>query len=86
MLKKEIWCLRDEYEKLDKLLKEKDIEFSSSSTTCSTSESVSWNLLLLSITFCHWLLFQFQLISLRRIVYNISLLLRRDLLMFNLLF
>lgn len=37
LLKKEIWCLRDEYEKLDKLLKEKNIDFSSSSTT---SESV----------------------------------------------
>ncbi|XP_049824601.1 dual specificity protein kinase splA isoform X2 [Aethina tumida] len=37
MLKKEIWCLRDEYDKLDKLLKEKKIEFSSSSTTCSSS-------------------------------------------------
>lgn len=41
MLKKEIWCLRDEYDKLDKLLKEKEYEFSSSSTTCSTSDSVS---------------------------------------------
>ncbi|XP_044261609.1 uncharacterized protein LOC123009394 isoform X2 [Tribolium madens] len=41
MLKKEIWCLRDEYDKLDKLLKEKEYEFSSSSTTCSTSDSES---------------------------------------------
>jgi hypothetical protein len=40
MLKKEIWCLRDEYDKLDKLLKEKEYDFSSSSTTCSTSDSV----------------------------------------------
>ncbi|KRT86224.1 hypothetical protein AMK59_1077, partial [Oryctes borbonicus] len=40
MLKKEIWCLRDEYDKLDKLLKEKEISFSSSSTTC-TSETES---------------------------------------------
>lgn len=37
MLKKEIWCLRDEYDKLDKLLKEKKIDFSSSSTTYSSS-------------------------------------------------
>ncbi|KAJ3650428.1 hypothetical protein Zmor_016529 [Zophobas morio] len=42
MLKKEIWCLRDEYEKLDKLLKEKEYDFSSSSsTTCTTSDSES---------------------------------------------
>lgn len=42
MLKKEIWCLRDEYDKLDKLLKEKKIDFSSSSTTySSSSDSVS---------------------------------------------
>ncbi|XP_044763403.1 uncharacterized protein LOC123320226 isoform X2 [Coccinella septempunctata] len=40
LLKKEIWCLRDEYEKLDKLLKEKNIDFSSSSTT-SESDSCS---------------------------------------------
>ncbi|KAI4454503.1 hypothetical protein MML48_9g00009089 [Holotrichia oblita] len=40
LLKKEIWCLRDEYDKLDKLLKEKEISFSSSSTTC-TSETES---------------------------------------------
>lgn len=39
MLKKEIWCLRDEYDKLDRLLKEKKIDFSSSSTTCSESVS-----------------------------------------------
>ncbi|GJQ77956.1 hypothetical protein Trydic_g2317 [Trypoxylus dichotomus] len=38
LLKKEIWSLRDEYDKLDKLLKEKEISFSSSSTTC-TSET-----------------------------------------------
>ncbi|KAL1500837.1 hypothetical protein ABEB36_006268 [Hypothenemus hampei] len=37
MLKKEIWCLRDEYDKLDKLLKDKKIDFSSSSTTYSSS-------------------------------------------------
>ncbi|CAG9772726.1 unnamed protein product [Ceutorhynchus assimilis] len=37
MLKKEIWCLRDEYEKLDKLLKDKKIDFSASSTTYSSS-------------------------------------------------
>ncbi|XP_017772443.1 PREDICTED: uncharacterized protein LOC108559619 isoform X2 [Nicrophorus vespilloides] len=36
MLKKEIWCLRDEYARLDKLLKEKDF---SSSSTCSSSDS-----------------------------------------------
>ncbi|KAL3271514.1 hypothetical protein HHI36_021993 [Cryptolaemus montrouzieri] len=41
LLKKEIWCLRDEYEKLDKLLKEKEIDFSSSSTTTSETESCS---------------------------------------------
>ncbi|RZC33212.1 MIP-T3 domain containing protein [Asbolus verrucosus] len=41
MLKKEIWCLRDEYEKLDKLLKEREYDFSSSSTTCSSSSSDS---------------------------------------------
>lgn len=39
MLKKEIWCLRDEYDKLDKLLKDKKIDFSSSSTTLSSSSS-----------------------------------------------
>ncbi|KAH1003068.1 hypothetical protein HUJ05_011012 [Dendroctonus ponderosae] len=39
MLKKEIWCLRDEYDKLDKLLKDKKIDFSSSSTTFSSSSS-----------------------------------------------
>ncbi|XP_060533186.1 uncharacterized protein LOC132706101 isoform X2 [Cylas formicarius] len=37
MLKKEIWCLRDEYDKLDKLLKDKKLDFSSSSTTYSSS-------------------------------------------------
>ncbi|XP_076256716.1 uncharacterized protein LOC143194050 isoform X3 [Rhynchophorus ferrugineus] len=37
MLKKEIWCLRDEYDKLDKLLKDKKMDFSSSSTTYSSS-------------------------------------------------
>ncbi|XP_050301938.1 homeobox protein 4 isoform X3 [Anthonomus grandis grandis] len=41
MLKKEIWCLRDEYEKLDKLLKDKKLDFSSSSTTYSSSSSDS---------------------------------------------
>ncbi|XP_030760269.1 uncharacterized protein LOC115885471 isoform X2 [Sitophilus oryzae] len=42
MLKKEIWCLRDEYDKLDKLLKDKKMDFSSSSTTySSTSDSES---------------------------------------------
>ncbi|KAK9880673.1 hypothetical protein WA026_011909 [Henosepilachna vigintioctopunctata] len=40
LLKKEIWCLRDEYEKLDKLLKDKEIDVSSSSTT-SESDSCS---------------------------------------------
>ncbi|XP_045468153.1 uncharacterized protein LOC123676344 isoform X2 [Harmonia axyridis] len=41
LLKKEIWCLRDEYEKLDKLLKEKNIDFSSSSTTSDSDSSSS---------------------------------------------
>lgn len=36
-LRKEIWCLRDEYDKLDKLLKEK--ETGESGTSCS-SDSV----------------------------------------------
>lgn len=37
MLKKEIWCLRDEYDKLDRLVKEKKIDFSSSTTGSSDS-------------------------------------------------
>ncbi|CAH1164779.1 unnamed protein product [Phaedon cochleariae] len=37
MLKKGLWYLRDEYDKLEKLVKDKKIGFSSSSTTCSTS-------------------------------------------------
>ncbi|XP_074031976.1 uncharacterized protein isoform X2 [Leptinotarsa decemlineata] len=37
MLKKGLWYLRDEYDKLEKLIKDKKIDFSSSSTTCSTS-------------------------------------------------
>nr|XP_022920471.1 GATA zinc finger domain-containing protein 8 [Onthophagus taurus] len=41
MLKKEMWCLRDAYDKLDKLIKEKEINFSSSSGTCSGSETES---------------------------------------------
>lgn len=41
MLKKEIWYLRDEYEKLDKLLKQKEVDFSSSSSTCSSDSEAS---------------------------------------------
>lgn len=41
MLKKEIWCLRDGYDKLERLIKEKGIDSSSSSTSCSSSDSVS---------------------------------------------
>nr|CAI5824388.1 unnamed protein product [Callosobruchus analis] len=42
MLKKGLWYLRDEYDKLERLIKDKKIDFSSSSTTCtSSSESVS---------------------------------------------
>ncbi|XP_057651088.1 uncharacterized protein LOC130890783 isoform X2 [Diorhabda carinulata] len=37
MLKKGLWYLRDEYDKLEKLIKDKKIDFSSSSTTGSTS-------------------------------------------------
>lgn len=37
MLKKEIWCLRDGYDKLERLIKEKGIDSSSSSSTCSSS-------------------------------------------------
>lgn len=41
MLKKEIWCLRDGYDKLERLIKEKGIDSSSSTTTtCSSSDSV----------------------------------------------
>ncbi|KAJ8931384.1 hypothetical protein NQ314_015709 [Rhamnusium bicolor] len=39
MLKKGLWYLRDEYDKLEKLIKDKKIDFSSSSTTCSSSTS-----------------------------------------------
>ncbi|KAF5272054.1 hypothetical protein FQR65_LT05036 [Abscondita terminalis] len=43
-LRREIWYLRDEYDKLDKLLREKGSLCSSSSTTCSSdSESCSSN-------------------------------------------
>ncbi|KAJ8984040.1 hypothetical protein NQ317_012264 [Molorchus minor] len=41
MLKKGLWYLRDEYDKLEKLIKDKKIDFSSSSTTCSSSSSES---------------------------------------------
>ncbi|XP_050512489.1 uncharacterized protein LOC126888355 isoform X2 [Diabrotica virgifera virgifera] len=37
MLKKGLWYLRDEYDKLEKLIKDKKLDFSSSSTTGSTS-------------------------------------------------
>ncbi|VEN42635.1 unnamed protein product [Callosobruchus maculatus] len=37
MLKKGLWYLRDEYDKLERLIKDKKIDFSSSSTTCTSS-------------------------------------------------
>lgn len=43
MLKKGLWYLRDEYDKLEKLIKDKKLDFSSSSTTGSTSsDSVTY--------------------------------------------
>lgn len=40
MLKKGLWYLRDEYDKLERLIKDKKLDFySSSSTTCSSSSS-----------------------------------------------
>ncbi|CAH0549357.1 unnamed protein product [Brassicogethes aeneus] len=41
LLKKEIWCLRDEYDKLEKIIKEKKIDFSSSSSSDSSSDTES---------------------------------------------
>lgn len=43
MLKKGLWYLRDEYDKLERLIKEKNIGLSSPSTCSTSNDSVSFN-------------------------------------------